>query len=163
VTAIISPGRGIVASLYRHNVHYLAAYLGAVTGCLRRHGMLIRAAQLAPNPQLLNCSITLSQLCQPFVSSAPTWVVYHACWDERHGWRCELCHIVGDRSTLRRFLTKPLVPAPSVVADFVVRLGCAQALGQSLGSAEPGAAYQHTEQELGDQLIRFIPTSTWIG
>lgn len=146
----------------QYNVHYLTAYLSAVTGCLRQRGMIIHAATLTPTPQSLSCSITFSPPRQPVGFSAPAWVAYSGSWNEHRGWCCELHHIANDRARVRRYLNNPLVPAPEVIADFVIGISRVQTLG-SVGAAEPGAGYHHTVQELADDLIRFTPTCTWLG
>jgi Family of unknown function (DUF6292) len=154
VTSRICPGQ--------HNIHYLTSYLGAVIGCLRRCGITIHAVELTPSPQPLSCSITFSPRRQPVGFSMPTWIADHASWNEHRGWCCVLHHNASDRFRVRRYLNKPLVPAPQVVADFIVGLSRVQTLG-ILDAAEPGVIYRHTVQELADDLVRFTPNCTWIG
>jgi hypothetical protein len=146
----------------QYNILYLSAYLVAVTGCLRQRGLTIHTAELTPSSQILSCNVTFSSPGQPVGFNVPAWVAYHASWNEHRGWCCELHHIAHDRSSVRRYITGPLVPAPAVVADVIVGLSRVQTLG-NLGAAEPGARYRHTAQELADDLTRFTPTCTWIG
>jgi hypothetical protein len=152
----------LVPHLSQHNTYYLTAYLGAVTGCLRQRGTAIYAAELMPSPQSLNCSITFCPPRQHAGFTVPAWVAYYAGWNEHRGWCCELHHIVNQRSRVRRYLKKPLVPAPDVVADFIVESTRGQTLG-TLSAAEPGAHDRLTTQELADDLIRFTPSCTWLG
>lgn len=161
---MLADGRrnALVSLLNRLNTHYLTAYLGAVIGCLHQRGTAIHAAELMSGPQSLHCSITFSPPRQVAGFSAPAWVAYYAAWNEHRGWCCDLHHNVNDRARVRRYLNKPLVPAPEVVADFIVELSRGQTLG-ALSMAEPAVRYRHTTQELADHLIRFTPTCTWLG
>ena len=161
-TASAERRQGGCACLSQYNILYLSVYLGAVTGCLRQRGLTIHTAELTPGPQTLSCNVAFSSPGQPIGFNVPAWVAYHASWDEHRGWYCELHHIARDRSSVRRYITGPLVPAPASVADAIVGLSRVQTLGD-LGAAEPGARYRHTAQELADHLTLFTPTCTWIG
>lgn len=146
----------------QYNVHYLAAYLSAVTGCLRQRGMMIHTAVLTPSPQPLSCRIAFSPPRQPVGFIVPAWEAHSGTWDEYHGWCCELHHIANNRALVRRYLNKSLAPAPEIVADFVSGLSRVQTLGD-VGAAELTHSYHRTSQELADDLIQFIPTCSWIG
>lgn len=144
------------------HVHYLTAYLGAVTGGLGQRGMVVHAVELTTTPQSLGCSITFDPSRQPAGSSVPVWMAYQASWDEHRGWCCRLHHVANDQSRVRRYLGEPLVPAPEVVADFIAGLSRVQTLG-NLGHARPATYRRRAPQKLADDLIRFTPTCTWIG
>ena len=146
----------------RYNSYYLAAYLGAVTGALRQHGMVIHAVELTPRSQPLGCGIIFDPPGHAVGFSAPAWVAYQASWDEHRGWCCHLHHIAMDDSKVRRYLGEPLVPAPGVVADFIAGLSRVQTLG-TVELARSAAYRRHTPQELADDLTRFTPTCVWIG
>lgn len=154
-------GHGALHSDYSH-VHYLAAYLSAVAGCLGQRGMVIHAAELTPTRHRRGCRITFDPPRQPAGFSMPAWVAYQASWDEHRGWCCRLRHVANDQSRIGRYLGEPLVPAPGVVADFIAGLSRAQTL-RALGPARTVTYRRRAPQELADDLIRFTPTCTWIG
>lgn len=144
------------------HIHYLTAYLGAVTGGLGQRGMVIHAVELMPVPQTLSCSITFAPPLPPAGFSEPAWVAYEASWDEHRGWCCLLHHVAHDQSRVRRYFGEPVVPAPEAVADFIAGLSRVQTLG-TLGPAPTTPYRRGAPRELADDLIRFIPPCTWVG
>jgi hypothetical protein len=152
----------IVLHSDRYNIYYLTSYLSAVIGNLSKREMAIYSVELTPGPQSLGCSITLDPPSQPFGFTSPVWVTYNASWNEHRGWRCHIRHLVSEQSTIHRYLGEPLVPAPQVVADFIVGLSRVQTL-TTLGPERPAARRRHTPQELTDELSRFTPTCAWVG
>lgn len=148
-----------VSHLDHSRVHYLAAYLGAVTAGLGQRGMGIHAVELMPTPEPLRCNITFDPPRQIAGFSALVWVAYQASWDEDRGWCCWLHHIANDQSKIRRFLGEPLVAAPEVVADFIAGLRQVQ----TPGPTRPVPYRRRAPQELADDLTRFTPSCTWIG
>lgn len=99
-------GHGALHSDYSH-VHYLAAYLSAVAGCLGQRGMVIHAAELTPTLHRRGCRITFDPPHQPAGFSMPAWVAYQANWDEHRGWCCRLRHVANDQSRIGRYLGEP--------------------------------------------------------
>lgn len=155
-------GAMTISAADHYFIHYLTAYLSAVAGSLSQRGLVIHTAGLTPVPQSLGCSIGFEPPRQPPGFSAPVWVVFQASWDEHRGWCCRLHHSAKNKSTVRRYLGEPLVPAPEVVAEFIAGLSRVRTPG-SLGQARPAVFRRHTPRELAEELIRFTPTSTWIG